>query len=205
MSSQPLFDRVYISQDVQSQLKEGFLVRPLEPSDYEKGFLDVLSQLTSVGKMSKGLFMERYSYLKAHNHEYFTIVIEDTKKGIIVGAGTILVERKFVHLNGLVGHIEGALISDWTDSSALENVAEVAMHAFVDIVTSSDYRGLNLGKLVIETLKYIGKMTGCYKIILDCNDKNIPFYQKCGFAHKEFEMVMYIDENDAVKIAKPKL
>ncbi|KAJ3164910.1 Glucosamine-phosphate N-acetyltransferase-like protein [Geranomyces variabilis] len=180
LASGPLFDRVYISQDVQAQLKPGFVVRPLEPGDYEKGFLDVLSQLTTVGKMSKGLFMERYSYLKAHNHEYFTIVIEDTKRQLIVGAGTILVERKFVHMNGLVGHIE-------------------------DIVTHSEYRGLNLGKLVIETLKYIGKMTGCYKIILDCNDKNIPFYEKCGFAHKEFEMVLYIDENDAVKAPKAKL
>ncbi|KAI9094611.1 acyl-CoA N-acyltransferase [Phlyctochytrium arcticum] len=181
MSGAPLFNPAYISQDVQGQLKEGFVVRPLEAGDYEKGFLDALSQLTTVGKLTKGDFIERYSYLKAHNHEYFTIVIEDTKKSIIVGAGTILVERKFVHMNGLVGHIEG------------------------DIVTRKDYRGLNLGKLVIETLKHIGKLTGCYKIILDCSNDNIPFYQKCGFAHKEFEMVMYIDENDAAKNIKSKL
>ncbi|KAI8803471.1 acyl-CoA N-acyltransferase [Cladochytrium replicatum] len=130
--------------------------------------------LTTVGALSKGQFIERYSYLKAHNHEYFIIVIEDTKKSKIAGAGTILVERKFVHNNGLVGHIE-------------------------DIVTHKDYRGLNLGKLVIETLKYIGKMTGCYKIILDCSDKNIPFYEKCGFKQKEYEMVLYIPENDGIK------
>ncbi|OAJ42808.1 hypothetical protein BDEG_26219 [Batrachochytrium dendrobatidis JEL423] len=133
--------------------------------------------LTTVGKMSKGQFMERYSYLKAHNHEYFTIVIEDTVKSLIVGAGTILVERKFVHNNGLVGHIE-------------------------DIVTRSDYRGMNLGKLVIETLKFIGKKTGCYKIILDCSDKNIPFYVKCGFTQKEYEMVLYIPENDTQSASK---
>lgn len=46
--------------------------------------------------------IDRFAYLKAHNYEYFTIVIEDTAKGLIVGAGTILVERKFVHHNGLV-------------------------------------------------------------------------------------------------------
>ncbi|KAJ3052905.1 Glucosamine-phosphate N-acetyltransferase-like protein [Rhizophlyctis rosea] len=171
---EPLFNPVYISPEVQRSLKEGFVVRPLAASDYEKGFLDCLSQLTTVGSLTKGQFMERFSYLKSHNYEYFTIVIEDTKKKLIVGAGTIFVERKFVHGNGLVGHIE-------------------------DIVTLSDYRGLNLGKLVIETLKYVGKHTGCYKIILDCSDKNIPFYQKCGFAHKEFEMVLYIDENDRAK------
>ena len=45
-----------------------------------------------------------------------------------------------MHHNGLVGHIE-------------------------DIVTHSDYRGFKLGKMVIETLKHIGDLTGCYKII----------------------------------------
>ena len=65
-----------------------------------------------------------------------------------------------------------------------------------DIVTHSNYRGFNLGRLVIETLKYIGHQTGCYKIILDCSDKNIPFYEKCGFKQKEYEMAYYIPEND---------
>lgn len=32
-----------------------------------------------------------------------------------------------------------------------------------DIVTHADYRGHNLGRLVIETLKFIGLKTGCYK------------------------------------------
>jgi glucosamine-phosphate N-acetyltransferase len=65
-------------------------------------------------------------------------VIEDTTKSKIIGCGTIFVERKFVHHNGLVGHIE-------------------------DIVTHKDYRGKNLGWMVIETLKHIGEQTGCYK------------------------------------------
>jgi glucosamine-phosphate N-acetyltransferase len=96
--------------------------------------------LTLVGNMPRKDFLDRFTYLKKHNHEYFTIVIEDTTKAKIVGAGTVFVERKFVHHNGLVGHIE-------------------------DIVTHQDYRGKNLGWLVIETLKYIGEQTGCYKSI----------------------------------------
>ncbi|KAJ3253703.1 Glucosamine-phosphate N-acetyltransferase-like protein [Boothiomyces macroporosus] len=115
--SEQLFSSKLISPAVIKSLKPGFAVRPLAPTDYEK---------------------DRYNYLKKHNHEYFTIVIEDTVKQVIVGAGTIFVERKFVHHNGLVGHIE-------------------------DIVTHSEYRGKNLGWLVIETLKYIGEQTGCYK------------------------------------------
>ncbi|KAJ3301560.1 Glucosamine-phosphate N-acetyltransferase-like protein [Kappamyces sp. JEL0829] len=177
--SSDLFSPKYISPQVAKQLKPGFVVRPLSSADYEKGFLEVLGMLTAVGKMPKKDFLDRFNYLQKRNDEYFTIVIEDTKKGKIVGAGTIFVERKFVHHNGLVGHIE-------------------------DIVTHSEYRGLNLGFLVIETLKYIGEMTGCYKIILDCSEKNIPFYVKCGFAHKEFEMAYYIKQND-VPNAKAKL
>ncbi|KAI8923883.1 acyl-CoA N-acyltransferase [Entophlyctis helioformis] len=172
----PLFSPTLISPEVKASLKAGYEVRPLEAADYDKGFLDTLGMLTTVGAMSKARFLERFAYLRAHNHEYYTIVIEDVAKARIIGAGTLLVERKFVHNGGLVGHIE-------------------------DIVTHSDYRGHNLGRLVIETLKYIGKQTGCYKIILDCSDKNVPFYVKCGFVQKEVEMALYIPENDV----QPKL
>ena len=102
------------------------------------GFLKVLSQLTTTGNITRSEFNNRFDYLKQHNHEYFTIVIEDLVNQKIVGAGTIFVERKFIHHNGLVGHIE-------------------------DIVTDSACRGLNLGKIIIESLKYIGEKTGCYK------------------------------------------
>jgi hypothetical protein len=45
-------------------------------------------------------FLARFEYLLKHNDQYFTIVIEDLKSKKIVGAGTIFVERKFVHHNG---------------------------------------------------------------------------------------------------------
>ena len=38
-------------------------------------------------------------------HEMQTLVIEDTKNSRVVGSGTIFVERKFVHTNGLVNFI----------------------------------------------------------------------------------------------------
>ena len=165
---QGLFSNTLIpSVSLKQWLKPGFIVRALEPLDYDKGFLKCLAMLTTVGSLSKSEFMDRYNYFKAHNHEYFTIVIEHVQKKVIVGAGTLLVERKFIHGNGLVGHIE-------------------------DIVTHSEYRGLNLGRIVIETLKGIGKSVGCYKIILDCSTSNVPFYQKCGFEKKEVEMAWYI-------------
>jgi glucosamine-phosphate N-acetyltransferase len=48
-----LFDEKFISPAVKSSLKDGFTVRPLEKSDYDKGFLECLSMLTFVGKMPR--------------------------------------------------------------------------------------------------------------------------------------------------------
>jgi glucosamine-phosphate N-acetyltransferase len=56
----------------------------------------------------------------------------------VVAAGSIIVERKFVHLNGLVGHIE-------------------------DIAVDANQQGKKFGIKIIEALKYIGENTGCYK------------------------------------------
>ncbi|ORY46488.1 hypothetical protein BCR33DRAFT_715554 [Rhizoclosmatium globosum] len=143
-----LFSDSLISPEVAKQIKEGYTIRPLHGGDYEKGFLDTLGSLTSVGPVSKQQFTERFNYIKARNDTYFTIVVEDLKSGKIIGAGSIIVERKFV------GHIE-------------------------DIVTAESARGLNLG--------------------LDCAEKNVPFYNKCGFVQKEVEMAWYIPENETIK------
>jgi glucosamine-phosphate N-acetyltransferase len=46
--------------------------------------------------------LERFNYMKSHNHEYFTIVIEDKTKQRIAAAGTVFVERKFLRQLGKV-------------------------------------------------------------------------------------------------------
>lgn len=94
------------------------------------------------------LLTEQFNYLKKHNHEYFTIAICDDTQDKIVAAGTIFIERKFVHHNGLVGHIE-------------------------DIAVDSNQQGKKLGLRIIQALKYIGAKAGCYKVILDCSAKVI--------------------------------
>ena len=34
---------------------------------------------------------------------------------------------------------------------------------------------------------------GCYKVILDCSEENVPFYEKCGLTKKEVQMVRCVD------------
>jgi glucosamine-phosphate N-acetyltransferase len=142
--------------------------------------LDALSHLSLVGKLTRDDFLQRFYEMKAQSNTYYTIVIEDTEKKRIAATGSIIIEKKFLHRNGLAGHIE-------------------------DIVVHDDYRGKNFGKWIIEQLKMIGDRVGTYKIILDCSEKNVPFYIKCGFAQKEVEMVLYLEHHDAAKSAIAKL
>jgi len=169
MTGQLLFSTSLISPEVQVELPSGYKIRPLASDDYERGFLETLSVLTEIGNVSKAQFLERFNYLKQHNHEYFTLVILSPEDRV-VGAGTIFIERKFIRNTGLVGHIE-------------------------DIAVNKNQQGKKLGLRVIQALKYVGANRGCYKVILDCSEKNVPFYEKCGFTRKEVEMAWYCNES----------
>ena len=161
----------------QVSLPDGLLMRRLVPNDYYKEYLQLLSQLTTVGNISYKDFVKQVEYFKERPSEYFHLVIEDTINGIIVAAGTVLMEKKFIHGLSSVAHLE-------------------------DVVTHKDYRGKRLGIYMMQALKAIGKTMGAYKVILDCNDKNVPFYEKAiNMKVKENQMVYYYEETrlDLVK------
>lgn len=149
----PLFHKSLIDKDVYDLLPKNFVLRPLEETDYYKGYLNLLSHLTEVGDVSWATFLDRYLYIHSHRHEYFPIVIEDTTTKTIVAAGTVFVERKFIHQCSQVAHME-------------------------DVVTHKDYRGKRLGIVIMKALRSVGKNMNCYKVILDCKDKNVAFYEK---------------------------
>jgi glucosamine-phosphate N-acetyltransferase len=133
-----LFEEKFLSKEVQSNLHEGYKLYPLREHDYERGYLDVLSVLTEVGAHTLESWNTQYQFMKKHNDTYFTITITDEKTNRIAAAGTILIEHKFVHKNGLVGHIE-------------------------DIAVDASHQGKKLGLRIIEALKFIGQANGCYK------------------------------------------
>ena len=43
----------------------------------------------------------------------------------------------------------------------------------------------------MEQLKHLAFSRGCYKVILDCTEQNVPFYLSCGFTRKEVQMALY--------------
>lgn len=141
------------------------LLRQLEQFDYYRGFLSLLEQLTVVNseQITFEDFKQRVQLLKDSNC-YEIWVIEENNK--IVGTATLLLEKKFIHKLGCVGHIE-------------------------DVVVDKQYRGHKFGKLLTEHLIERSKQLGCYKVMLDCSESNIAFYEKCGMTKKERQMVKY--------------
>jgi glucosamine-phosphate N-acetyltransferase len=45
----------------------------------------------------------------------------------------------------------------------------------------------------VEELVSVSRSRGCYKVILDCAEHNVAFYEKCGLTRKEVQMVRYLD------------
>ncbi|CAK1552242.1 unnamed protein product [Leptosia nina] len=136
--------------------EDWMVVRPLQRSDYEKGFLQLLSQLTSTGNISKKQFDERFTQMKMAGGYYVT-VIEDKRLSKIIAAATLTVEQKFIHNCSLRGRLE-------------------------DVVVNDTYRGKQLGKLIVVTVSLLAHQLGCYKMSLDCKDKLIKFYESLGYA-----------------------
>jgi len=151
------------------ETKEDFLIRLLEKGDYDRGFLELLAQLTTAGSVSRQDFHTRFDQMKQQKDTYFVVVIEDCTRKLIVATATLMIEWKFIHNCGKVGHVE-------------------------DVVVNQTYRGKNLGLRVVEELNRIAKQLGCYKIILDCSVANVPFYNRLGYVEKERQMALYFDK-----------
>ena len=49
-----------------------------------------------------------------------------------------------------------------------------------DIIVNNEYRGKQLGKILLAILVEVGKQTGCYKITLNCKDELVRFYNSFG-------------------------
>lgn len=138
-------------------------IRPLELADYEN-YLNLLEELTIVHSDNPITF-EDFSKQFANIKSNIYVIIIDNK---IIGSGSIFIEPKFVHNLSSVGHIE-------------------------DIVITKEYRKYGYGKILVDYLVSIGKSHNVYKIILNCNDHNILFYNKCGFVKKDNGMALYLN------------
>ena len=89
----PLFLPSLISPTVSSALPPSYSIRPLQRSDYNNGFLDVLRVLTTVGEIDEKGWNAHYDFMARRDDTYYIIVVVDGG-GKVVGCGTLVVERK---------------------------------------------------------------------------------------------------------------
>ena len=53
-----------------------------------------------------------------------------------------------------------------------------------DIVVGNEMRWQGLGQRLIKCLMEVAWASGCYKIILDCQESKVGFYETCGFERR---------------------
>jgi glucosamine-phosphate N-acetyltransferase len=126
-------------------------MRPLEDNDYRDGYMELMYEFTNY----KYEIDENAFISYIRNNNIKIIVIYSTTEKKIVGAGSIFRIEK-LH-NNPIGQIE-------------------------DVIITEKYRGSGLGRILVNKLIEIGKnVFNCYKITLNCLDKNVDFYKKCNF------------------------
>ena len=145
-----------------------FTIRPLEwPDDYEKGICDVLGQLT-VCDTGEETFEKVFRRMR-NQKDTFVVVAHRNSDDSVLGCGTVFIESKFIHRGKACAHIE-------------------------DIVVTTEARGQHVGQAIIESLVCIARNTNSYKVILNCTENNVGFYEKCGFTRHEVEMTYYFTQ-----------
>jgi glucosamine-phosphate N-acetyltransferase len=135
-------------------------IRELQKKDLQNGFLTTLDSLKQTSNIDKNKADEVFEKIKSNPNHIIAIAELDGK---IVGTTTLLIEPKFIHDGGLVGHIE-------------------------DVVVEEKFQGQKIGNEIIEFLLEFAKNRGCYKTILNCTDNVKEFYEKIGFKHTANEL-----------------
>jgi glucosamine-phosphate N-acetyltransferase len=136
------------------------IIRELKKEDIWNGFLKSLDSLKQASDIDKTKAEEVFEKINS-NPDYIIAVAEIDGK--IVGSTTLLIESKFIHRGGLVGHIE-------------------------DVSVDKEFQGKKIGEKIMKYLLEVSKNRGCYKTILNCTDDVKRFYEKLGFKQVASEL-----------------
>ena len=135
-------------------------IRDIVESDIDIGFLESLDSLRNASDLDKDTAKNILKKI-IENPDHIIHVAE--VDGKIVGSTTLLIEQKFIHGGGKVGHIE-------------------------DVVVSKEFEGRGIGIKLVTTLLDVASVKNCYKTILDCKEELIPFYERIGFKQESNQM-----------------
>jgi glucosamine-phosphate N-acetyltransferase len=134
----PLFNPGLISEKVLEDLPAGYAMRPLCRGDYHRGYMEVLRVVGRTGWVGEDIWDERCEWLRTQGSTYYILVVVN-QEDRVVASGTVLLERKFIHNMGVVGHIE-------------------------DLAVARDQKGKKMGLRILEALVHIANSHGAYKV-----------------------------------------
>jgi glucosamine-phosphate N-acetyltransferase len=132
------------------------IIREIEENDLKQGFLESLDFLRKASNIDKNKAREILKKIKQNPNHIIHVAIDNNE---IVGSTTLLIEQKFIHDGGFVGHIE-------------------------DVVVRKEYEGKGIGIKLVMSMLECAKEKNCYKTILDCKDDVKEFYERIGFKNE---------------------
>lgn len=137
------------------------MIREIKKTDLNNPLFTLLAQLSGrLTSYDSDILWNEYT--KNPNQITFVDEVKEAgKPARILATSSVIIENKFLHCGSRVGHIE-------------------------DVVVDKDTRGSGLGQKIVQHCIDYARDAGCYKVILNCSNKNVPFYINCG---------MYLSEN----------
>ncbi len=140
---------------------EGFEVREARPADIANGLLETLGHLSDLEGITAA---EGRAVLREMKRAgIYRLLVACSKDGSVVGATTLLVERKLIHRGGRVGHVE-------------------------DVAVRVGFEGKGVGRSLVEAAVEAARDQGCYKCVLDCREGLVGYYGRLGFRRHDVGM-----------------
>ena len=135
-----------------------------------KSYVDLLTQLTTSNFINDDVFIQQINNIYANKSKIFITYTSspDNNDFIIIGSVTCFLEPKIIRNAKFSAHIE-------------------------DVVVHSNFRNRGIAAKLLLLAKNYALENNCYKILLDCEDSLIPFYNKLGFNEKGRYMTMYLN------------
>jgi len=136
------------------------VIRQLRREDLDRGFLETLSALSTVD-LTPAEARQVFATRPGNSHTFVAI-----RNNRVVGTTSLLVDQKFIHGGGRVGHIE-------------------------DVAVAHDAQRLGIGTALVKHAVAQAKELGCYKVILHCFSELSGFYDRLGF--RDYNIGMRVD------------
>lgn len=136
-------------------------LRLIEPHDYYKGFLELLTELDNVDPID---IIQFTTYVINLHKNYKQIwVVEDKRYNVIVGTVTLVLETNLFNKMSKYCRVE-------------------------DLIVHHGIRKYGLGRTLVNHIFKIAREISCYKVVMNCKDNLVHFCENCGFEKDRIEM-----------------